>query len=779
MNPTLKIWLQLIGLLAIEVAVIVGIAAQAQRLTKQAAWRRTIWHACILALLMLVGFEFTGVARGIFAWNGRKEIAANPVLVRVAHDNVDRSTRLERLRLRSRADSQTASAANVMRQRELSAPGDLVARAASEILPKKWIDSPAVSESLSLIWLGAVWMVGATVVVGRLLVSRVILEVLRWKHGEIADADLKHAVTELAGKMGIRRRIRLMESAHICSPAAFGIIRPTIGLSVHFGEKFNSVQQGAMLAHELAHLAGNDPAWYLLADVLTALLWWHPLTWWARRQLQAQSEQAADDASLLVVDVPGVLAECLVALGGQLARTRSWMPLPLGVAGGGFRSGLGQRVERLVKLEGNAWRPPNRIRCGFVRVVGPVALVTTAILCTAWVVPPALNKGENMQTMKQTWRKSLAAFALLTALSPDGTRALAQAESRQSIAVNEGQPGEPVAIQVVPAAPNKSGGPRAYAVSGSAGSSEDLIDSVERLSRLTMSKEQQAIEAKLTDLRLGEVKYDGVPLVDVVNDLIKTAAKYFPDGLNFVLNRESADALGGPTAIDPATGLPVPQAAESPDLGSVSIKVDPALKNVRLIDLLDVITKTADRPIHYTIEDYGVLFSFGPRIKEQRYAMFQDRLSSIVKKMDAKPTASVLEVMTFKVDTNTFFDNMERTFGEKLLNHRPSQIRATLMDVFQKSFGIKFEGQDKAVFYNDANGVIMVRGASQDVAAMRGAIEMLGGVPYPAQAVQMQQRLQRLDSGPRANGSSGASSGQTTGGGGGGSGVPAEPQENR
>ena len=54
-----------------------------------------------------------------------------------------------------------------------------------------------------------------------------------------------------------------------------------------------------MLAHELAHLAGNDPAWYLLADILAAALWWHPLIWWSRRQLHAQSELAADEASLL------------------------------------------------------------------------------------------------------------------------------------------------------------------------------------------------------------------------------------------------------------------------------------------------------------------------------------------------------------------------------------------------------------------------------------------------------------------------------------------------
>lgn len=745
MNPTLKIWVQLIGLLALEVAVIVGIAAQLQRWAKHAVWRRTIWQACTLGLLMLVVSELTGVGRGIFAWTGRNEITANPVLARVMHDNTHRSTRLERPTVQPRANSRTAPAASTLRQTEPSAPGDSMVRAAPQIRPKKWTDLPAVSESVPLIWLGTIWMTGATIVIGRVLVSRVILEVLRWKHGEMDDADLKHVVKELAERMGIRRRICLMESAHISSPVAFGIIRPTIGLPVHFSEKFNSNQQGAMLAHELAHLAGNDPAWYLLADILAALLWWHPLVWWARRQLQAQSEQAADDASLLVTDGPGVLAECLVALGAQLARTRSFIPLPLGVAGSGFRSGLGQRVERLVKLEGTAWHPPNRLRCGLARIVGPVALVSAAILCTAWVVPPALNKGENMQTMKQTWKKSLAALALLTALSPDGNRALAE-PTEPPTAFRAGVDDQFVPLNNSQSQPGQPGlaGPRTSLAQQSA--DKEYADFVADFNRPTMSKEQRAIEAKLSDLRLGEVKYDGLPLVEVVNNLIETAAKHFPDGLNFVLNREPASAPGAPAAIDPATGLPVPQSAESADLSSVTIHINPPLKNIRMIDLLDAITKTSDQPIHYTIEDYGVLFSLGAKPKEElRRASFQDRLSKVVKSVsEPKPASPALEVMTFKVDTNTFFTGMERTFGVTLQSNDParmttSEIKRTI-EIFFEKLKIDMSVPGKSIFYNDVNGMLMVCGTRQDLALVTAAIQTLGGVPNPSPRAQWDVR---------------------------------------
>src|SRR5207249_6589724 len=137
-------------------------------------------------------------------------------------------------------------------------------------------------------------------------------------------------------------------SARLGGPIVFGVFRPVIALPGDFAERFNLAQQEAVLAHELAHLASGDPVWYGLANLATALLWWHPLVWWVRRQLHFASEQAPDEASLLVADGPGVLAECLVDLGARLTHERSFVRL--GVEGTGLRSGLGRRVERLLQL---------------------------------------------------------------------------------------------------------------------------------------------------------------------------------------------------------------------------------------------------------------------------------------------------------------------------------------------------------------------------------------------------------------------------------------------
>lgn len=732
MNPTLTVWLQLMGLLAVEVAVIVGIAAQLQRLTKSAIWRRTIWHSCILSLLLLVVFEFTGAARGMVVWIRQKPASATQLRNELRAPSGNHATR-------NTQQSELPDARQIITQANAESS---IAPAPHNPIATKLTGAVAASESPSVLWFGLVWLAGTGVVIGRALFSRIVLEIFRWQSRGVDHVDLRESVPALALRLGIRRQVRLMESVHVPAPVAFGILRPTIGLPPQFGLKFNSVQQDAMLAHELAHLAGNDPAWYLLADILTAALWWHPLIWWSRRQLQAQSELAADEASLLVADGPGVLAECLVELGARLAQTRSL--IPMGMAGPGYRSGLGRRVERLVKLEGAVWRPPNRIRCGLARTMGPVALVTAAILCTAWVVPPALTKGENMQTMRQTWKKSLAAFALLTAFGSNGNPALADTTDAQTVTKPAGSPtldyhwnytadsqtaAKPevvtqAATDMKPSGQSSGGNSTAPA---SPHHFQDRLSNIVRVAPAQKnSKEQQLLREKLTRITLPSIKYDGLPLGDVINNLVETSAKLDPDkqGINFVMNREAP--APAPPAIDPTTGLPLP--AEPIDWSSVTVKISPALKNVRLIDVLDIITKTADRPIRYSIEDYGVLFSLGaakPAETQSAKSLFG---------RDSKPLPESMEAMTFMiVNTKGFFTSMERTFGITLQSKdrahmTPSEMKHTIEVLFEK-LKIDMSAPNKMVFFNDVTGVLMVRGTSQDLDVIKAAIQTLGGMP--------------------------------------------------
>jgi hypothetical protein len=246
----------------------------------------------------------------------------------------------------------------------------------------------------------------------RALGARLLLEIYRRKRRLLTDGKLLERVPTVAARLGYRRAVRILEADSLVTPAVFGILRPTVVLPASFAAEFTPAQQEAMLAHELAHLAVHDPAWHLLADLVSAALWVHPLVWWARRELRSASEAAADEASLVVADGPGVLASCLVQLGTRLADRRS--PGWLSMAGGGFRSGLGLRVERLLHLDRGSRRPIGVVRMVMILILGPALLVTASALSTAWARSPATEEGD--EPMSNAWKRSLAAVVFVTAL---------------------------------------------------------------------------------------------------------------------------------------------------------------------------------------------------------------------------------------------------------------------------------------------------------------------------------------------------------------------------
>jgi hypothetical protein len=128
------------------------------------------------------------------------------------------------------------------------------------------------------------------------------------------------------------------------------------------------------------------------------------------------------------------------------------------------------------------------------------------------------------------------------------------------------------------------------------------------------SRGRQAIINKLESIRLDTVRYDGLPLGEVVINLRDEAKKRDPEkkGINFLMNQNmdpgEAAAIPAP-AVGPNGNLLPPPPAEQVDLSAITIKINPALTDVRLADVLDAVVKVADRPIKYSVEDYGVVFS--------------------------------------------------------------------------------------------------------------------------------------------------------------------------
>jgi tetratricopeptide (TPR) repeat protein len=166
-----------------------------------------------------------------------------------------------------------------------------------------------------------------------------------------------------------------------------------------------------------------------------------------------------------------------------------------------------------------------------------------------------------------------------------------------------------------------------------------------RTNLIHTSKGRQAIMVKLDRIRVDEVgPWDNLPLGEIVKILDEQARRRDPDkrGINFLINPnvDTAAAAAAPIAIDPTTGLPIPQPPpEAVDMSSIAIRINPAMKDLRMAEVLDAIVKVADTPIKYSIEDYAVVFSLRAR--------------------EAVPLYNRI----IKVDPNTFVQGLESVTG--------------------------------------------------------------------------------------------------------------------
>ncbi|HEX9187516.1 MAG TPA: M56 family metallopeptidase, partial [Vicinamibacteria bacterium] len=117
-----------------------------------------------------------------------------------------------------------------------------------------------------------------------------------------APAAVVHRAAALAARMGLRRppEVRVLPAGipPMLWPARGG---PLLLLPDRLVPDLHPDELDALLAHELAHVRRRDH-WVRLVEIAaTALFWWYPLTWWARRALRRAEERCCDEWVLRVL----------------------------------------------------------------------------------------------------------------------------------------------------------------------------------------------------------------------------------------------------------------------------------------------------------------------------------------------------------------------------------------------------------------------------------------------------------------------------------------------
>ena len=256
----------------------------------------------------------------------------------------------------------------------------LLAQAATE----SWRDraiSFASSAQHYLPAIVAVWLLGVVILSSRLLVSWARARRLAVRGTKQASVQWLHAARRLSDALGLRRAVRLVESAAIEVPSVIGSLRPVILLPAAAIVGMTPEQIEMVLAHELAHIRRHDFLVNLLQAVVETLMFYHPAVWWMSRRVRVERENCCDDLAVAVCGNPIQYARALT----RLEELRSHAPAITVAANGGS---LMDRIRRLVADRAESTGSTSRWAAA-------VAMLSVVIIAIAVPSLPALAERDS------------------------------------------------------------------------------------------------------------------------------------------------------------------------------------------------------------------------------------------------------------------------------------------------------------------------------------------------------------------------------------------------
>lgn len=510
---------------------------------------------------------------------------------------------------------------------------------------------------------------------------------------------------------GLRSAIRLKLTADSMSPAVCGLFRPVILLPQSLVDNLSREQLRAVLLHEVIHLRRRD-VWVNCAQALLQIVyWWHPLLWLANARIRRVREEAVDDEVMLALrDDAEIYAPTLL----EVAKFAFRRPLAsLGLVGiMESRSALRQRIERLMDF-----RAPKKTGLTVVSALGILAFSAVALpmgqapeqTSVTAVVP---QESGNPTTTTNVPDKTIESGKLVQdgkLLYEVGKFDDAEAKLKAALALNPDNQAAYYYMNLVKAAKT---GPHPQTVHTSPG--------------------RETIFNKFNRIRLDNVFYDRTPLDEVVRNLSVEVKQLDPDkkGINFLINPNMESAAT--TRIDPVTGLPVitvpaPKAVDI--IKSITVSIKPALIGAHLGDVLDAVVKGADKPIKYSVEDYGVVFSPNDPAKPQ------------------------FEMRAFKVDPRVFPAALRKSSGTETTN-----VSVMAKSYFNKA-GVDLTAPSRSIAFNDRLSLLFVKATASELDTIERCVVVLNQtdpqihikarfIEVPKKGFVMPQTLTNLTAGP-------------------------------
>jgi hypothetical protein len=138
---------------------------------------------------------------------------------------------------------------------------------------------------------------------------------------------------------------------------------------------------------------------------------------------------------------------------------------------------------------------------------------------------------------------------------------------------------------------------------------------------------------------------------------------------------------------------------------ALPITIRPPLNNVTLGEVLDALVKASPSPIHYSVQDFAIVFSAGEPV---------NAVNSVN-----------LFTRTFKLDPNVLAPGLN-AIGVSSAGNAVERLKNFFM-----AFGVNWETpKGKTAFYNEAASVFFVKATAEDLVAIQRAVRVLNQAQF-------------------------------------------------
>lgn len=231
-------------------------------------------------------------------------------------------------------------------------------------------------------WLCVAWILGVIALALKNVAAWFYVRGLIRRETAALGVSWVEKVEALRLSLGIRRHVRLLQSARAAVPMVAGILKPVVLLPAAVIAGLTPAQVEAILAHELAHIRRHDFLANLVQIAIETFLFYHPAVWWVSRRVREERENCCDD---LAVRVCGSTIQYARAL----ATLAELVTAPAAVLAVTATEGLFRRVHRIVGL-------PEKRSFGFAPVFAGLfvicVLLGSALGCAHVDLTPNVEK---------------------------------------------------------------------------------------------------------------------------------------------------------------------------------------------------------------------------------------------------------------------------------------------------------------------------------------------------------------------------------------------------